>query len=191
MLNLSTNRNSRIIKRKTFKKVNNPPYVDWGPTANQSREVIKIGYTKIYSSIIVFQKYIGTSINVDCATRCRCYLLMFRKKSYEYSNQWSIWLMYDHILILFIWYERVNFRQTLSSLGIWPIGRMCQFLVREVTSLNQAGNINFAKAAVQYLWIPSLIGVRRFVGTADKLLDDYKMNRSSYTCTFLCTFKIQ
>ena len=45
-------------KGHTFKNfVNNPPYRDWGPTANQSGEVIKMWYTHIYSNIKVYQKY--------------------------------------------------------------------------------------------------------------------------------------
>ena len=48
--------------------VNNPSDRDYGPTAKQSGEVIKICYTNIYSNIIVYQKYIGTSIKVGWAT---------------------------------------------------------------------------------------------------------------------------
>ena len=33
-----------------LKIVNNPPYIDWGPTANQSGEVIKLWYTNMYSN---------------------------------------------------------------------------------------------------------------------------------------------
>ena len=69
-LNLPTDHNSHVSKRShIYKWVNNPPYRDWGPTANQSREVIKMWYTNIYSNIVVYQKYIGTSIKVGCATR--------------------------------------------------------------------------------------------------------------------------
>ena len=45
----STNRNSHVIKRHTFKRnVNNVPYRDWGLTTNQTGEVIKMWYTNIY-----------------------------------------------------------------------------------------------------------------------------------------------
>ena len=50
--------NSRVIKRTHIKNfVNNPPYRDWRATANQSREVIKMWYTNIYSNIKIYQKY--------------------------------------------------------------------------------------------------------------------------------------
>ena len=39
--------------------------------ANQSGEVIKMWCTNIYSNIIEYQKYIGTSIKEGCATRTR------------------------------------------------------------------------------------------------------------------------
>ena len=43
----SSNHNSRVIKRThIIKCVNNPPYRNWGPTANQSGEVIKMWYIK-------------------------------------------------------------------------------------------------------------------------------------------------
>ena len=49
---LPTNCNNRVIKRTHIKKcVNNLPYVDWGPSGNQSGEVIKMWYTKKYSNI--------------------------------------------------------------------------------------------------------------------------------------------
>ena len=48
--------------------MNNPPYRDWGPTANQSGEVIKMWYINIQSYVIEYQKYIKTSIKVGCAT---------------------------------------------------------------------------------------------------------------------------
>ena len=68
--NLPTDRNSRVINRTQIKKfVNNPPYRDWGPTANQIGEVIQMWYTDIYCNIIEYQKYIGRSIKVGCATR--------------------------------------------------------------------------------------------------------------------------
>ena len=44
-------------------------YRDWGPTANQRREVIKLWYTDIYSNVIVYQKYLVTSVKVGNATR--------------------------------------------------------------------------------------------------------------------------
>ena len=46
--------------------VNNPPYRDWGSTANQSGDVIKVMFTNIYSNMTVYQKYIGTSIKPQC-----------------------------------------------------------------------------------------------------------------------------
>ena len=53
-----------------FKKiVNNPPNIDWGPTANRSGGVIKMWYTNMYSNITVYQKYIVMSIKVCCAMR--------------------------------------------------------------------------------------------------------------------------
>ena len=52
----------KICKKK-------PPYSDWGPTPNQSWDVIKMSYTNMYSNIIVYIKYLGTSIKVSCATR--------------------------------------------------------------------------------------------------------------------------
>ena len=45
------------------------PYEDWGPTANQTGEAIKMWYTNKYSNIKVYQKYLVTSIKVGCATR--------------------------------------------------------------------------------------------------------------------------
>ena len=69
--NIPTNRKSRLIKRTHIQKfVNNPPYVDWGPTSNQNGEVIKMWYTNMYmySNIKVYQKYQVTSIKVGCAT---------------------------------------------------------------------------------------------------------------------------
>ena len=66
--NLQTNRNSRVIKwTHILKFVKNPPYRVWGPTANQSGEVIKMRYTNIYSNIILYQKNLGASIKVGCA----------------------------------------------------------------------------------------------------------------------------
>ena len=47
-----------------YKFVNNPPYRDWGPSANQSGEVIKMWYINIYSNIIKYQKYLGTLIKL-------------------------------------------------------------------------------------------------------------------------------
>ena len=68
--NLPTYRKSRLIKRTHIQKIlNNPPYVDWGPTANQNGEVIKMWYTNMYRNIKVYQKYQVTSIKVGCATR--------------------------------------------------------------------------------------------------------------------------
>ena len=52
-----------------LKICNNPPYVDWGPTANQSGEVIKMWYTNMYSNKKYIKKYLVTSIKVGCATR--------------------------------------------------------------------------------------------------------------------------
>ena len=48
--------------------VNHPPYRDWGHTANQSEEVVKMWYINMYSNIILYQKYLMTSIKVGCAT---------------------------------------------------------------------------------------------------------------------------
>ena len=62
-------RNSRVIKRtQILKIVNNPPYRNSGWTSDQSGYVIKMWCTNIYSKIILYQKYLGTSIKVDCAT---------------------------------------------------------------------------------------------------------------------------
>ena len=61
--------NSCVMKRTP---IINPPHRDWGPTANQSGEAIKMWYTNIYSNIVLYQKYLGTSIKVGCAT-CNLY----------------------------------------------------------------------------------------------------------------------
>ena len=37
--------------------------------SQQKRRGHKMWYTNIYSNIMVYQKYIGTFIKVDCATR--------------------------------------------------------------------------------------------------------------------------
>ena len=66
----SSNCKGRVIKRtdiSTF--VYNPPYIDWGPTAKQSSEVIKMWCTNMYRNIKKYQKYLVTSIKVVCATR--------------------------------------------------------------------------------------------------------------------------
>ena len=67
--NLPTNRKSPVIKSTHIKNLNNPPYRDWGPTANLSGNVIKIGFTNMYSNMKVYQKYLVTSIKVGHATR--------------------------------------------------------------------------------------------------------------------------
>ena len=81
-----TNRKSRVIKRTQISSyVNNPPYRDSGPTANQSGEVIKMWYTNIYSNIVVYQKYIGTSIKEGCAARS-LYVSSGQKAEWDQTN---------------------------------------------------------------------------------------------------------
>ena len=58
-----------LSKGHKLKNVSNFPYRDSGPTTNQSGEVIKMRYTNMYSYIIVYKKYLVTSVRVGCATR--------------------------------------------------------------------------------------------------------------------------
>ena len=88
--------NSRLIKKThIWKFVNNSTYRDWGPTANQKGEVIKMWYTNIYSNIIVYQKYIETSIKVGCATRSLYSVQSVGSKNQTSSTTfvffWPIW----------------------------------------------------------------------------------------------------
>ena len=61
--NITTPRNSREIKRH-LKNVNNPPYKDREPKANQSREVINISTQTSEVMKIVYQKYLVTFAKV-------------------------------------------------------------------------------------------------------------------------------
>ena len=65
---LPINHKSLQSKGHTFQNfVNNPPYIDRGPTANKSGEVIKC-CTKIFMEIrMIYQKYIVTSARVSYA----------------------------------------------------------------------------------------------------------------------------
>ena len=48
---------------------NNPPYRDREPTANQSKEVLKMQNTNIFGYKTLYQKYIATSARVGFAPR--------------------------------------------------------------------------------------------------------------------------